>query len=84
MKNKIIVIVKLILSIFLSLAWFIILQAAYEMITKPELQNDFPIVKGIYAVYLLGFILLVIAVIIFLLLYSIQKSRTETGFKEKI
>ena len=64
MKNKLIIIVKLILLAFFSLMWFIFIQAEYEMITKPELQNDFPIIKGIYAVYFTGFILLVISAII--------------------
>ena len=83
MKSKIIVIAKLILSVFLFLAWFFLMQAEYEMITKPELQNDFPIVKGVYAVYLTGFALLVIAVAISLLLYSIKKSKTPTEIKAK-
>lgn len=48
----------------LSFLWFVLIQAEYEMITKPELQNEFPVVKGVYAVYLLGFIVLVISVII--------------------
>lgn len=77
MKNKIVVITKLVLSVFLFFVWFIIVQAEYEMIIKPEFQNDFPIVKGIYAVYLTGFILLIIAAIILYLLYSVKKSRTR-------
>jgi len=81
MKSKIIVIAKLILSVFLFLAWFFLMQAEYEMITKPELQNDFPMVKGVDAVYLAGFILLVIAVIVFYLLYSIKKFRMSTEMK---
>jgi len=77
MKDEIIVITKLILAIFLFLVWFVLIQAEYEMITKSELQNDFPVIKGVYAVYLTGFILLVIAAIILYLLYSIKKSRTR-------
>ena len=42
-KNKIKVIAKLILSALLFLAWFFLIQGEYEMITKPELQNDFPV-----------------------------------------
>jgi len=83
MKSKIMVIAKLVLSIFLFLVWFLLVQGEYEMITKPELQNDFPIVKGIYAVYLTGFVLLVIAAAIFLLLYSIKKSQTPTEIEAK-
>jgi len=67
--------------VFLFLAWFFLMQAEYEMITKPELQNDFPMVKGVDAVYLAGFILLVIAVIVFYLLYSIKKFRMSTEMK---
>jgi len=77
MKNKIKVAIKLILSIFLFLAWFLLLQGEYEMIVKPELQNDFPIVKGVYAVLLTGFILLGIALTIIYLLHSIKKSGTQ-------
>lgn len=71
-KSRIIIIVKLFLSVILSLLWFILVQAEYEMITKPELQNDFPIIKGVYAVYFTGFILLMMALGIFFLLYSIK------------
>jgi len=76
-------IAKLILSAFLFLVWSFLIQGEYEMITKPELQNDFPIAKGAYAVYSTGFILLVIAIIIFLLLYSIKKSKPPTETKAK-
>ena len=48
------------------------------MITKPELQNDFPIIKGVYAVYFIGFILLIISVIIVFLLYLIKKSNSSS------
>jgi len=64
MKNRLIIIIRLVLLAFFSLMWFILIQAEYEMITKPELQNDFPIIKGIYAVYLIGFILLILSVVI--------------------
>jgi len=73
MKNKLITTVKLVLLAFFSFTWFILIQAEYEMIIKPELQNDFPIIKGIYAVYFLGFILLIISAIIIFLLYLIKK-----------
>jgi len=49
---------------FFSLVWFILIQAEYEMVTKPKLQNDFPIIKGIYAVYFIGFILLLLSVVV--------------------
>jgi len=68
MKNKLLIFIKLVLLAFFSLLWFVLVQAEYEIITKPELQNDFPIIKGISAVYFLGFILLIISVIIALLL----------------
>ncbi|MFA6255245.1 MAG: hypothetical protein WC675_04440 [Patescibacteria group bacterium] len=76
MKNKLTTIIKLALLAFFSLVWFLFIQAEYEMVTKPELQNDFPIIKGIYAVLFLGSILLIIGVIIVFLLYSIKKSCT--------
>jgi len=62
--KKLPIIIKLILLAFFSLVWFILIQAEYEMITKPKLQNDFPIIKGIYAVYFIGFILLLLSVVI--------------------
>jgi len=74
MKNKLLFTIKLVLLVFFSLMWFILIQAEYEMITKPELQNDFPIIKGVYAVYFLGFILLITSVIIIFLLFIIKKS----------
>ncbi|MDD4995121.1 MAG: hypothetical protein PHW53_01475 [Patescibacteria group bacterium] len=75
MKNRLIFIIKLVLSAFLSLIWFFLIQGEYEMITKPELQNDFPIIKGVYAVYFLGFILFAIGGIIVYLLFSIKKNK---------
>lgn len=60
MKNKIIIIFKLVLVVILSLAWFILI-------------NDFPIIQGVYAIYFLGVILLVILAIIIYLLCSIKK-----------
>jgi len=82
-KRRITVIAKLFLSAFLLLVWFFLIQGEYEMITKPELQNDFPVVKGVYAVYLTGFVLLVIAATIFLLLRSIKRSGASTEIAAK-
>ena len=79
MKNKLIIIVKLVLLAFFSLMWFILIQAEYEIITKPELQNDFPIIKGIHAVYFTGFTLLIISTIIVFLLYLIKKSKKDSN-----
>jgi len=73
MKNKLLIIIKLVVLAFFSLMWFILIQTEYEMITKPELQNDFPIIKGVYAVYFLGFILLIISGIIVSLLPFFKK-----------
>ncbi len=64
MKNKIKLIFKIASLAFLSLFWFIFIQVEYEMVTKPQLQNDFPVIKGAYAVYFLGIILLIISVLI--------------------
>lgn len=77
MKNKFLILIKLVFLALFSLVWFVLIQGEYEMITKPELQNDFPIIKGVYAVYFLGLILLVISVIIAYLLYLIIKSRKQ-------
>ncbi len=68
MKNKMQLIFKIVLLTFLSLLWFVLIQAVYEMMTKPYLQNDFPIIKGALAVYFLGIILLIISILIFALL----------------
>ncbi len=64
MKNKLLIFIKLLFLAFFSFLWFVLCQAEYEMMTKPELQNEFPIIKGAYAVYFLGFILLIIGIII--------------------
>ncbi|MCK4297269.1 MAG: hypothetical protein KAX28_11525, partial [Candidatus Marinimicrobia bacterium] len=69
----------LVLLAFFSLMWFILIQAEYEIITKPELQNDFPIIKGIHAVYFTGFTLLIISTIIVFLLYLIKKSKKDSN-----
>lgn len=68
MKNKLIILLKLVLLALFSLLWFFLIQAEYEMVTKPELQNEFPVIKGVYAVYFLGIVLLIISVIIVFLL----------------
>lgn len=75
--NKDLSIIKIVILIILSLVWFVLVQGEYEMITKPNLQNEFPIIKGIYAVYFLGFILLIIGILIIMLLYSIKKSKRD-------
>ncbi len=66
-------ILKIVSLTFLSFVWFVFIQAEYEMITKPELQNDFPIIKGAGAVYLLGFVLLIIGLLILYLLFLMVK-----------
>lgn len=71
MNIQILNIVKLALAMFFGLIWFLLIQAEYEMLSKPWLQNDFPGIKGIYAVYFLGFIILAISVIIFVLIRSV-------------
>jgi pimeloyl-ACP methyl ester carboxylesterase len=67
MKKKILFVIRLVLLTFFSLLWFILIQAEYEMITKPVLQQDFPVIKGVGAVYFLGIVLLIISAIIFYL-----------------
>jgi len=83
MKNKLLIFIKLILLVFFSFLWFIFIQAEYEMIAKPELQNDFPIIKGIYAVYFLGFILLIISVIIVSLLPLLKNLKNSIFYKNR-
>lgn len=73
-KNKLLSVIELALLTFFSLLWFILIQVEYEMITKPELQNDFPLIKGIFAVYFLGFILFIISFIIVFLLKNLKNT----------
>lgn len=83
MKNKIILIVKLTLLAFLSLFWFVFIQVEYEIITKPYLQNDYPIIKTTHAVYSLGIVLLIVSVLIFLLLIPILKNIKVTRLNNR-
>jgi hypothetical protein len=73
-KKKFVNILKLILLVILSLIWFVFIQVEYEIITKQELQNDFPIIKGTCAVYSLGVFLLIVSLIIIYLLYWIKET----------
>ena len=73
MKKKLILFLKIVALAFLSLLWFLLIQGEYEIITKPELQNDFPVIKGPSAVYFLGSVLLIISILIFLLFIPILK-----------
>ena len=75
MKNRMTLIFKTILLALFSLLWFLLLQGEYEMITQPQLQNDFPGVNGVGAVYLLGLIILIITVISIFIFLSIINSR---------
>lgn len=77
MKNKLLIFTKLILLAFFSLMWFVLIQGEYEMLIKPELQNDFPIIKGVGAVCFLGLIILVISRIIAYLLLLIIKPKKQ-------
>ena len=83
MKNKHKIIFKLIVLLFLSLFWFIFIQVEYEIITKPELRNDFPIIRGIWAVYSLGFFLLITGIIIIYLLYYFKSVYFDKFLKQK-
>jgi hypothetical protein len=73
MKSKLILLLRVVLSAFLSFLWLVLIQGEYEMITKPELQNDFPVIKGLYAVYFLGVIILIISASIFILIMPVLK-----------
>jgi len=83
-KNKITLISKTVLLAVLSLVWFVFIQAEYEMVTKPMLQNDFPVIKGVYAVYFLGIILLILSTLIIFLLFSIVKKFTKLKRRNEI
>jgi len=73
MKKKLILFLKIVVLTFFSFLWFLLIQGEYEMITKPELQNDFPVIKGPSAVYFLGAIILIISILIFILSIPILK-----------
>ena len=83
MNNRFQIFLKLILLAFLSLVWFVFIQVEYEIITKPELQNDFPIIKGIYAVLFVGIFLLIIGIIIIYLLYYFKRIYFDKFLKQK-
>lgn len=78
MKSKLILVAKLALLLLFTLMWFILIQAEYEILTKPELRNDVPIIKGLAAVYFFGFVLLIISVIIVFLIRSIRRPRKQS------
>jgi len=59
--------------IFFLLVWFVLIQAEYEVITKPELRDEIPLVPGIWGVYFLGFIVLILSLIILYLFYILIK-----------
>ena len=73
LKNKFVFFIQLVFLIIFSILWFVLIQGEYEMLTKPALQYDFPIIKGIYAVSFLGIIILILSLIIAYLIYSITK-----------
>jgi hypothetical protein len=79
MKNKLLIFIRIILLAFFSLIWFLLIQGEYEMITIPSLQNDFPIIKGLLAVYFLGFIIFIISIAIVFLLSSLIKSKKQNS-----
>jgi len=83
MNSKFQIFLKLILLVFLSLVWFVFIQVEYEIITKPELRNDFPIIKGTWAVYSLGFFLLITGIIIVYLLYYFKKLYFDKCSRQK-
>ena len=83
MKDKSKIIFRIILLLFLSLLWFVFIQVEYEIITKPELRNDFPIIKGIWAVYSLGFFLLITGIIIVCLVYYFKRLYFDKFSKQK-
>jgi len=73
MKNKLIIILKLVLAGFFAFTWFILIQAEYEIITKPELAKDFAIISGTRLVLFFGFVLLFLSAAIIGLLWGLKK-----------
>jgi len=78
MKRKILLIIKVLLLLLFSFMWFLLVQAEFEMLTKPYLRAQCPVVQGSACVYFGGVILSIIALFIFALSYSIYKH-----FKQK-
>jgi tryptophan-rich sensory protein len=66
---------KLLLAGIFAFVWFILVQAEYEIITKPHLAKDFAIISGIWLVIFFAIVLIAIAAAIIALLYSIKKSK---------
>jgi hypothetical protein len=73
MKLTLPTIFKLILTAILTLIWFVLIQAEYEIITKPELRDECPVFQGFGAVLFGGFIILVLSVIIILISKNLWK-----------
>lgn len=74
-------IIKFILLAFFSLIWFVLIQAEYEIITKPELRSECPLIQGTGCVYAFGLILLILSTVIIYLLYAIIKRNKENKTK---
>jgi len=70
MKKSFITYLKILVTIILFLIWFIFIQAEFEMVTKPELQTEFPIIHGWGAVCVFGSIILLISISFAIMLIS--------------
>lgn len=69
MKNKVMLIFRVVLLGLLCLFWFIFIQVEYEIITKPYLLDDFPDLKRMGGAYLFGIVVLVASLLIIYLIY---------------
>lgn len=65
--------VKISLLLFSSLVWFVLVQAEYEVVTKPYLRDDISWIDEDLIVYLFGLILIILAFIIIFLIYLLKR-----------
>lgn len=78
MKKILLLIFKIVIILFLGFVWLFILQGEYEIITKPYLRNEFPVIHGAGAVVILAIVLIIIAIAIVTTILSILKERKYT------
>ena len=73
MKNKLLNIIKIVIVVIFTLVWLFLVQGEYEMITKPYLRAEFPVFHGIWAVIVLGLVLVLIIIAIVTTIMSMVK-----------
>jgi len=75
MKKILLLIFKIVIILFLGMVWFFLLQGEYEIITKPYLRNEFPVIHGAGAVVVLAIVLIIIAIAIVTTILSIFREK---------